>query len=576
MEPVTHLLTGACLSRTGFNRRAAYATLTMALAAEMPDIDTVWSWFGPVEGFAHHRGITHTFVALPAEAAVLVGAIYCLHRWRRARSSKQRIGPDYSVKSFTRAPVRWGALYGCALVGLLSHLLLDYTNNYGLRPFYPFNAHWYAASIAFIFDPVIFLLLASALVLPSLFGLVSAEVGAKARPFRGRGLAIAALLCICAWWGLRLVEHQKAVALGMQQTYDQQQLPVDIAVPVAISQPVTSVPSTDASNAATSLASPETELVQPPPQLLAAQRVQASPNPIDPFRWAVTIDYGPLYQMADIDARTGAVKFSDVTYPKLPADAVIRAAEASPLGRVYLDWSSMPIVTEDAPEPGSTGKLTRKIILRDPRFMGDISWLRLSQATPLTAVVMVNDSGTMLRQTFDGRHEPPGRGPIYEAHLTWPEGLFKSSSAPDTAPDSAATPTPKQAPVKPAIQHTAVLPNLDLPLSHTAKVEPPHPLPPVPVALTPVAPTPVVAKHETPPPTSAKPEPVKVAALPPVMPTPAAARLQAPVQAISQPPAPAATKPQPTGPGALDRAYDGAKAKAVKFRNWLHWLANGD
>jgi inner membrane protein len=29
MEPVTHLLTGACLSRTGLNRKAAYASLTI-------------------------------------------------------------------------------------------------------------------------------------------------------------------------------------------------------------------------------------------------------------------------------------------------------------------------------------------------------------------------------------------------------------------------------------------------------------------------------------------------------------------------------------------------------------------
>ena len=33
MEPVTHFLTGACLGRTGFNRRTAYATLAMTLAA---------------------------------------------------------------------------------------------------------------------------------------------------------------------------------------------------------------------------------------------------------------------------------------------------------------------------------------------------------------------------------------------------------------------------------------------------------------------------------------------------------------------------------------------------------------
>ena len=68
MEPVTHILTGACLSRAGLNRRAAYATLTMAIAAEFPDIDTLWSLRGPIAGFQHHRGITHTFVGLPVRS----------------------------------------------------------------------------------------------------------------------------------------------------------------------------------------------------------------------------------------------------------------------------------------------------------------------------------------------------------------------------------------------------------------------------------------------------------------------------------------------------------------------------
>jgi len=67
MEPITHFLTGACLARAGFNRKAAYATLAMTLAAEAPDLDTLWSAGGPVAAVQHHRGITHTLVGLPFE-----------------------------------------------------------------------------------------------------------------------------------------------------------------------------------------------------------------------------------------------------------------------------------------------------------------------------------------------------------------------------------------------------------------------------------------------------------------------------------------------------------------------------
>ena len=85
MEPVTHFLTGACIGRAGLNRKTAYATLAAVLAAEAADMDVFWGLRGPVEELKHHRGITHTFVAAPVVAGVVVGAVWVLHRWREAR-----------------------------------------------------------------------------------------------------------------------------------------------------------------------------------------------------------------------------------------------------------------------------------------------------------------------------------------------------------------------------------------------------------------------------------------------------------------------------------------------------------
>ncbi|MGC2697787.1 MAG: metal-dependent hydrolase, partial [Candidatus Angelobacter sp.] len=62
MEPVTHILTGACLGRAGLNRKTGLATLTLALAAEAPDIDSLSYFGGSVTGLQHHRGITHSFL----------------------------------------------------------------------------------------------------------------------------------------------------------------------------------------------------------------------------------------------------------------------------------------------------------------------------------------------------------------------------------------------------------------------------------------------------------------------------------------------------------------------------------
>ena len=49
MEPITHMLTGAVLSRAGLNRKAKYMTAAMVIAAELPDIDVVWGvlWIRP-------------------------------------------------------------------------------------------------------------------------------------------------------------------------------------------------------------------------------------------------------------------------------------------------------------------------------------------------------------------------------------------------------------------------------------------------------------------------------------------------------------------------------------------------
>ncbi len=416
MEPVTHLLAGACLSRSGFNRRAAYATLTMAVAAEFPDVDSLWALRGPVEGLQHHRGITHTFLGLPVEAALMVVAVYGLHRWRlrrakaRARSraatgiqnAPSASGQDEAApaRPLTAAPVRWGVLYLLALLALLSHLLLDYTNNYGIRPFFPFQDHWYAGSIVFIFDPVIFLLLLGALIAPWLFGLVSAEVGTKRQTFPGRGWAIAALLGVVAWWGLRAVEHQRALQMAMLQSL---QAPVQADAPQGQTAPI----------------------------WLPVQRALASPAMLDPFRWSAVLDFGPVYKLAEIDTLSGTVRMSETSYAKPGSSPAVRAAEASKLGRVYMDWSPMPFVQVTRPDEPSRGSgsgegparpdgpdaVATVVTFRDPRFMGSgfgqiaaspggsSSGVVATERTPLMGRVELDAQHHVLVESLDGRQE---------------------------------------------------------------------------------------------------------------------------------------------------------------------------
>jgi inner membrane protein len=351
MEPITHLMTGACLARAGFNRKAAYATVAMTLAAEAPDMDTLWSIDGPIAAFQHHRGWTHTFLGLPVEAAIVVGAIWLVHRWRVRRGKISH--PATGTR--TPAPVRWGLLYCFALIALLSHLLLDWTNNYGLRPFFPFNPRWYAGSFVFIFEPVMFLVLLIALVAPSFFGLINSEVGARKAAFRGRGWAITALVAIVALWSWRAVEHEKAVQLALAGDYGGAQV----------------------------------------------LRVSTNPYPINPFHWRAVVETPQTYQLVGVDTLSETVTTNgqgDVFY-KPPTTLATLAAKRSWLGEVYLDWSSWPLVTET----GVDAQGLTTVTFRDLRFMYDTSFLRGRESPPLSGTVYVNDDRRVVRMEMDGR-----------------------------------------------------------------------------------------------------------------------------------------------------------------------------
>lgn len=291
MEPVTHFLTGACLGRSGFNRKTAYATLAMTLAAEAPDLDVLWSLRGPVAGFEHHRGITHTFLGAPLVALVVTGACWLLHRFRR---KKPALAP------------KWWLVWCFALIAALSHLLLDFTNNYGLRPFYPFNPRWYSWDIVFIFEPILFGALLLALVIPAILGLADREIGARRPQFRGRGWAIAALISAVILYAYRNAEHEQA--LNLVRNYD-------------------------LGNGA------------PAPQIL---RVELEPYPINPYRWFAVIETPNYFQTAFVDLRSGEVTSDaqeDIVY-KPPVTMATLTAKRSYLGHIYLDWSKFPVVEE--------------------------------------------------------------------------------------------------------------------------------------------------------------------------------------------------------------------------------------
>lgn len=296
MEPVTHFLTGACMGRAGFNRYSKWATASMVLAAEAPDLDVFYSWAKGPEGFGHHRGYTHTFIGMPVMAALVVAFLYGLYRWRKRKH------PDMA------AP-RWSVLYGLALLAGFSHILLDFTNNYGVVPFMPFSHRWMSWDIVFIYEPLIWLFLLAGLVLPALFGLITQEVGYKKPKYRGRTGAIVALALVVALWGVRDYEHRKAVTAMSEVTYHG----VD------------------------------------------ALSISAYPYPTNFLKWYGVAETPAFYEVMNIDSSQGVVDPDNRArvYYKPQQTAITDAADRSPLGRMYLWWAKYPLQeTETELGPG--------------------------------------------------------------------------------------------------------------------------------------------------------------------------------------------------------------------------------
>ncbi len=157
MDPITHTMTGAVLSRAGGDRLTPLATATLILGANAPDIDiyTVWteSSFGSI---AFRRGWTHGPIFLTLLPLVITLLIVLWDRWVRRRRNP------------SREPVRPVAVFALALLGTLSHPLLDWLNTYGIRFLMPFSGTWFAGDSVFIIDPYWWALLGITLMLAKL------------------------------------------------------------------------------------------------------------------------------------------------------------------------------------------------------------------------------------------------------------------------------------------------------------------------------------------------------------------------------------------------------------------------
>lgn len=343
MEPVTHFLFGAVMGRAGLNRKTALATATLTLAAEAPDLDVFSLFGGSAFALNHHRGFTHSFLGVPLVAAAVVGFVYLLWRLRGRKTRNPNLPP------------RWGLLFVYACLAGFSHIWLDYTTAYGVRPLWPFSERWISGDFVFIIEPVLLVVLVLGLVIPSLFSLINEEVGARNKSGmpQGRLAAILALIAVFAFWSLCDYEHRRAIAALESRNY----------------------------------------------QGADALRVSAYPNMSNPFRWHGVIEAPSFFATMDVDSLAPEVDprgEMQVRY-KPEETAVSLAAKKTYVGRVFLSWAAYPMVEveELANDPVANGRAAYVVRFHDLRYgyLGRNKRTGLDEKVYLTRDLKVVEAG---------------------------------------------------------------------------------------------------------------------------------------------------------------------------------------
>lgn len=287
MDNITHTLLGVAFSKAGLNKKVPNAAILLMIGANLPDIDIVSGFWGNLAYLKYHRGITHSFLGVTLLGLALAGLAYGLHR------HSQKLNPSKSPPSFK-------ALLWVCMIGTWSHLLLDFTNSYGVRPFMPFNSRWVAWDIEFIIDPVILLILLSGLFMPMLFRLISEEVSSTKQRRTGRGGAVVALVLILSLWGLRDYNHRVAIAKISAFTYRDQE----------------------------------------------PNAVFAMPEPGNPFQWNGIVETDDAYFTMKLGPGFSSTDASQaqVFYKPGPSEA-LRVAQQSFTGKTFLGFARVPIYT---------------------------------------------------------------------------------------------------------------------------------------------------------------------------------------------------------------------------------------
>jgi inner membrane protein len=261
------------LARAGLARGEKGATVMMVLAANAPDVDVIGGFPGGLSYLEYHRGYTHALVFAPVVALI----------------------PLLLARLVARARISWAAYLAC-VAGVLSHLLMDWTNVYGIRLLLPFSPRWLRLDMTDIIDPWILVILAGALGATALAGLVSSEIASRRVAPPARGWAQFALALLLLYEGARWVMHERTLAVLGAHLYGG-------GLPI---------------------------------------RVTATPNRISPWRWRGIIEGdGFVYEVPVDLSREFDPGAGHVDYPTV-SSAAIDAARQTEAFRAFASFNQLP------------------------------------------------------------------------------------------------------------------------------------------------------------------------------------------------------------------------------------------
>jgi inner membrane protein len=144
MDTVTHLMLGATLAGLSYvdpavahNANLAQAVLMGTLiGSHAPDLDSVIRVKGFASYIKFHRGITHSVPALFVWPAIIT----------------MLLGNGFGLL------VHWPVLFIWTFLAVAFHVFLDTMNSYGVQSARPFSKQWVHWDILAIFEPFLFLL----------------------------------------------------------------------------------------------------------------------------------------------------------------------------------------------------------------------------------------------------------------------------------------------------------------------------------------------------------------------------------------------------------------------------------